>query len=87
MTLLATAAMVLFWPGFTTPFPRPEERFGLAPFVANLLLVQNWAFFLPPSWNSPSWSLSAEWAAYLVFPAFLVAAGRARRPMALAMAC
>src|SRR5262249_13464782 len=42
-------------------------------FVASLLLVQNWGHFLPTCWNTPAWSLSAEWFAYLAFPAFLLA--------------
>lgn len=38
------------------------------------------------SWNYPSWSISAEWAAYLAFPAAWAAASR--RPLAAAvLAC
>jgi peptidoglycan/LPS O-acetylase OafA/YrhL len=32
----------------------------------NLLMIQSWS--LAPSLDGPSWSISAEWAAYLVFP-------------------
>jgi peptidoglycan/LPS O-acetylase OafA/YrhL len=35
---------------------------------ANLLLVQAWGFAPQAGWNHPSWSISAEWFAYLSFP-------------------
>ncbi|HEY3887616.1 MAG TPA: acyltransferase [Caulobacteraceae bacterium] len=35
---------------------------------ANLLLVQAWGFAPQAGWNHPSWSISAEWFAYLGFP-------------------
>ncbi len=41
---------------------------------ANLLLVQAWGFAPTAGWNHPSWSISAEWFAYLSFPAFAWAA-------------
>lgn len=40
-------------------------------FVRAVLMVQAWsADPTPIHWNGPSWSLSAEWFAYLLFPAF-----------------
>lgn len=41
---------------------------------ANLLLVQAWGFAPAAAFNHPSWSISAEWFAYLTFPAFAFAA-------------
>ena len=35
---------------------------------ANLLLVQAWGAVPTDRWNFPSWLISAEWFAYLVFP-------------------
>lgn len=51
----------------------------------NLLLVQSWG--LAPSIVGPAWSVSTEWAAYLLFPALLLAcSGRAWRPALAAAA-
>lgn len=38
-------------------------------FVLNLAMVQTWG--LAPTLDSPGWSISAEWAAYLLFPLLL----------------
>jgi len=34
----------------------------------HILLVQNWGFTEQLRWNHPAWSISAEFAAYLLFP-------------------
>lgn len=34
----------------------------------HLLLVQNWGFTSALAWNHPAWSISTEFAAYLLFP-------------------
>lgn len=50
---------------------------------AHLTLTQAWGVLPGGAWNHPSWSISAEWAAYLAFPLFAGAALRLRgRPMA-----
>ncbi len=36
--------------------------------LGNVLLVQAWGFFDSRTWNGPAWSLSVEWACYLLFP-------------------
>ncbi len=49
---------------------------------ANLALVHAWGFAPVAGWNHPSWSISAEWFAYLCFPAFAFVAWRLReRPI------
>lgn len=47
-------------------------------FLLDLLLVHAW---LPSSgsWNGPAWSISAEWAAYLLFPVFFFFVAKQRR--------
>lgn len=37
---------------------------------AHLLMLHAWGFTDVAGWNHPSWSISAEWFAYLTFPAF-----------------
>jgi peptidoglycan/LPS O-acetylase OafA/YrhL len=37
------------------------------------LMLHAWGFTETASWNTPSWSISAEWFAYLVFPASALA--------------
>jgi len=51
--------------GFT---PRDPQRFTNAELVQNLLLVHGWGFSDHWAWNYPSWSISTEWAGYLLFP-------------------
>jgi peptidoglycan/LPS O-acetylase OafA/YrhL len=45
---------------------------------ANLLLVHAWGLSPVAGWNHPSWSISAEWFAYLSFPLFAWVAWRLR---------
>jgi peptidoglycan/LPS O-acetylase OafA/YrhL len=52
---------------------------------ANLSLTQAWGLAPEAGWNHPSWSISAEWFAYLNFPVFAAVAWRLRaRPYAAA---
>ncbi len=60
--------IVLTLPGFASGHTLPDQRFGASAFIASLLLIQNWFYWLPTCWNAPAWSLSAEWFAYLTFP-------------------
>ncbi len=39
--------------------------------LANLLLVHSWGFYGLPGLNGPSWSVSAEFMAYVLFPIFI----------------
>jgi len=68
-------------PGFVDRYsPMQEQRFGISAFVASLLLIQNWGHWLPTTWNTPAWSLSAEWFAYLIFPPVLLFFKRIQSP-------
>lgn len=42
------------------------RQYPLREFPVHLLLVHNWGLTDRLSWNDPSWSISAEWAAYLL---------------------
>ncbi len=50
---------------------------------AQITLTQAWGLGQGGGWNHPAWSISAEWFAYLTFPAFaLLFAGLWKRPVA-----
>ena len=52
----------------------------------HVLLVHNWGFTGALTWNDPSWSISGEAAAYLIFPLIVLAADWRRLPPAFAIA-
>lgn len=54
--------------------------------MPNLLLVHAWGLAPVSGWNHPSWSISAEWFAYLAFPAFAWIAIRLRKAPEAALA-
>lgn len=44
------------------------ERYEFGYFILNVLLVHNWGFTDALDWNVPSWSISVEAGAYILFP-------------------
>ena len=54
--------------------------------IPHLLLLQAWGVAPLGGWNHPSWSISAEWFAYLTFPLFAAVAWRLRRRPVAAVA-
>lgn len=58
-------------------FAAVRAGFGIDPAIlswaslpANLFMVHAWGLAPEAGWNHPSWSISAEWFAYLAFPLF-----------------
>jgi peptidoglycan/LPS O-acetylase OafA/YrhL len=49
------------------PLNNPQEWRG-AEIPWQLTLLHAWGVTAKPGWNAPSWSISAEWFAYLLFP-------------------
>ncbi len=85
--LATLAAMGLMAAAAAAAGIAPEHDVAsLASLPANLTLTQAWGLAPTASWNHPSWSISAEWAAYLAFPAFAALSWRVRRRPALALA-
>ncbi len=54
---------------------RPIDGYPLGELPMHFLLIQNWGFTSDLAWNPPAWSISAEFAAYLAFPALILAIG------------
>jgi peptidoglycan/LPS O-acetylase OafA/YrhL len=52
---------------------RDSSGYPWAELPLHLILVQNWGFLPALAWNQPAWSISTEFAAYLLFPAVVAA--------------
>lgn len=74
--LLAFAALALVL--LATGRAAPGYPLGELPL--HVALVQNWGLTHALSWNHPAWSISTELAAYLLFPAVVMAARWERWP-------
>ena len=78
---MAVVVLFLIAPAVLTTQPR-YDPVSVTPeaFMAGILLVQTWVPGYSSAWNWPSWSLSAEIAAYILFPILAVGANRISRP-------
>ena len=88
MHLAALAAMLVLFAGASVlgAGVGSPEAFKWSDLPAHLLMVHAWGATEAVGWNFPSWSISAEWAAYLLFPliaALVVKAQRWSAAMAL----
>lgn len=64
---------------------RSTDGYPLAELPLHVLLIQNWGFTQALAWNHPAWSISTEFAAYLLFP-LLVATWRWNATRTIAVA-
>jgi len=73
---LASIAMIGLMGVAAIAMDRPVDAnaISLSTLPANLLMINGWGFASVAGWNHASWSVSAEWFAYLTFPAFAAAA-------------
>lgn len=60
----------------TATGPANAQDYPWAELPLHLMLVQNWGLTSALSWNDPAWSISCESAAYLLFPAIVLASDR-----------
>ena len=78
VTLLAVLGMVVAAQAAGAAGSLEAGRYSAGDFVLNLFLLQTWVPRVTMSWNYPSWSISSEMFAYLLFPAACVGLGRLR---------
>ncbi len=71
--LLVLAAMIAF-AAVLVATGRSTAGYPFAELPLHILLLQNWGFTADLAWNHPAWSISTELAAYLLFPALVLAA-------------
>lgn len=88
MHLAALAAMLVLFAGAQAlgAGVGSPDAFKLADLPAHLSMTHAWGTTAAVGWNFPSWSISAEWAAYLLFPLIAGLVLKARRPAAMALA-
>lgn len=66
VTLLVVVAMV--WVSNRAGYQLTDSGYTTRDFILNLLLLQTWVPDFQLNWNYPSWSISSEWFAYILFP-------------------
>ena len=70
MHLAALGAMLVLFAGATAMGAGvgSPDAFKWSDLPAHVFMVHAWGTTAAVGWNFPSWSISAEWAAYLLFP-------------------
>lgn len=76
-----TAALLFFSCGLA--IYSPSFDLSLTGFLRSLTMTQAWDFPARQIWNPVAWSVSCEWAAYLVFPAIALMTRRLSVRMAV----
>lgn len=71
------SVMIGLWlVGTKLGFSYDAHAFDVSQLPYHLALLQAWGFVNSDGWNFPSWSISAEWFAYLTFPISFYLASR-----------
>jgi peptidoglycan/LPS O-acetylase OafA/YrhL len=81
MHLAALGAMIVLFVGASAlgAGVGSPDAFKWSDLPAHLFMVHAWGATPSVGWNFPSWSISAEWAAYLLFPLVAALVLRAQR--------
>jgi peptidoglycan/LPS O-acetylase OafA/YrhL len=68
--LMLFMILLMFWLQKTVLHSAPNHptQYNIYSFVLNVLNIHSWNLLPYLSWNMPSWSVSAEWFAYLLAP-------------------
>jgi peptidoglycan/LPS O-acetylase OafA/YrhL len=66
---------------------REAGHFPIAQLPLQLAMMQNWGFLGALSWNDPAWSISCEWAAYLLTPLAMLLVPVRRLPTPALVGC
>lgn len=79
-------ALTLLFVLLAHAFGDTPQGYPMRELPLHIAMLQNWGFTDELSWNHPAWSISAELAAYLLFPLLVLGLpiSRARRPNLLA---
>jgi peptidoglycan/LPS O-acetylase OafA/YrhL len=56
-----------------------QDAFSTRAFVLSAFMLNGWGFPGSEGWNVPSWSVSSEWFAYLMFPVLALLVWRVQR--------
>lgn len=74
LTLFILVGYALIRQWMQHPVQAPEFQYAALP--TNLLLIQSWGIHTHLTWNAPAWSISSEWAMYLLFPWLMLRSSR-----------
>lgn len=76
-TLSALAAMVIVASSLGV-FSDPENKYNFKELLSQVFLLHGISSVEPRGWNVPSWSISSEALAYIVFPLLIIPIGRVK---------
>jgi peptidoglycan/LPS O-acetylase OafA/YrhL len=82
LTVLAGLVVVVSLAGAAGLTLNNPQEWRWSELAWQLTLLHAWGVTATPGWNAPSWSISAEWFAYLLFPLLAPALVRLRYGMA-----
>ncbi len=77
-TLLLMLVIITFIKLAGVTWSHDMETSNFYEFIKNILMVHSWAFYSNLSYNQPSWSISAEFFAYILFPIFIFSINRGK---------